>query len=347
MRTIISTVLGAGIALTITSCQAPEPDTPSEPEVSSIQSIGSVDRRSPALDEIVPVGAEIEVLAEGFTWPEGPVWVAEEDALYFNDVPENKMHRWSAGTGHEMILSPSGGATPEAALTMREPGANGLIKWPEDSSKLLLADHGARGLSVLDRATFKRDVIVSSFEGQSLNSPNDMVARSDGAIFFTDPPYGLRGLNDAPEKELSHNGVYLYSADAPLQLVIDDLSFPNGIGLSPDEATLYVAVSDPDNAKIMAYAVSADGTVDDGRVFFDATAELRDGGGLPDGLAVARNGTVFATGPEGVYVLAPETGEVLGVISTGMPTSNCTLNDDETYLYMTSSSVLARVPIEF
>lgn len=347
MRRLISSILLAGFAAAAAGCEASDPAPAPEIAPEETRSIGSVDRRLAAMDSVVAPGAEIEILAEGFTWPEGPAWVEAEQALYFNDVPENKMHRWAEANGHEMILSPSGGASPEVAATMRESGANGIILWPADPSKLLLADHGARGLSVLDRDTFERDVIVSSYDDQSLNSPNDMVARSDGAIFFTDPPYGLRGLNDAPEKELQHNGVYLYSSDALLKLIIDDLTFPNGIALSPDERTLYVAVSDPDNAKIMAYTVADDGSVNEGRVFFDASGELKEGGGLPDGMVVARNGTVFATGPEGVYVLAPETGEVLGVISTGMPTSNCTLNDDETYLYMTSSSVLARVPISF
>lgn len=307
---------------------------------------GSVDRRMVALDQIVLPGVRLEVLATGFVWPEGPVWVEDEAALYFNDVPENKMYRWTAETGGALFLTPSGGATPEAAVTMREPGANGIIEWAQAPGKLLLADHGARGLSVLDPATSTRDTIVSSFQGKSLNSPNDIVARSDGALFFTDPPYGLRGLNEAPEKELSFNGVYLYQPDAPLKLVVEDLSFPNGIGLSPDEQTLYVAVSDPENAVIMAYDLAPDGSASDGRVFFDAGPELKDGGGLPDGMAVAGNGTIFATGPEGVYVLAPETGDVLGVISTGMPVSNCTLDDDEAYLYMTSSSVMARIPVQ-
>ena len=315
--------------------------------VTSKTSIGSIDRRTSAIDQIIAPEAEIEVLASGFTWPEGPVWVEEEQALYFNDVPENKMYRWTAETGGELFLTPSGGATPETAPTMREPGANGIIEWTKAPNKLLLADHGARGLSLLDPETLERDTFVSSFQGQSLNSPNDIVARSDGALFFTDPPYGLRGLNEAAEKELSHNGVYLYQPDTPLKLVVSDLSFPNGIGLSPDESTLYVAVSDPENAVIMAYDLATDGAASNGRIFFDAGPELRDGGGLPDGMAVAKNGTVFATGPEGVYVLAPDTGEVLGVVSTGMATSNCTLNDDETYLYLTSSSVIARVPIAF
>ena len=314
-------------------------------DLPTTETIGTVDRRSAAMDTIVTPGTEIEVLARGFTWPEGPVWVEEESALYFNDVPENKMYRWSAETGADLFLTPSGGATPETAEIMREPGANGIIEWSGAPGKLLLADHGARGLSILDKTTFERDTIVSSYDGKSLNSPNDIVARSDGALFFTDPPYGLRGLNEAPEKELPHNGVYRLEADRTAQLVINDLSFPNGIGLSPNEDTLYVAVSDPENAVIMAYDTAEDGSVTNGRILFNAMPELRDGGGLPDGMDIARNGTIFATGPEGVYVLNPDTGDVIGVISTGFATSNCTLDDAEEYLYMTSSSVLARVRV--
>lgn len=347
MKTGLFTWAVAGMIFGLAACGSPESEATDDATIEAKnETIGSIDRRMAGLDQIIPESAEIEVLATGFTWPEGPVWVEREKALYFNDVPENKMYRWSAETGGELFLTPSGGATPEMAEIMREPGANGITEWDAAPGKLLLADHGARGLSVLDPITKERDTIISSFDGKSLNSPNDIVARSDGALFFTDPPYGLQDLNEAEEKELSHNGVYLYQLDAPLKLVIDDLSFPNGIGLSPDEETLYVAVSDPTNAVIMAYDLASDGSVSNGRVFFDAGPELRDGGGLPDGMVVADNGTIFATGPEGVYVLDPQTGDVLGVVSTGMATSNCTLNDDETYLYLTSSSVMARVPVQ-
>ena len=333
MRTLVSVLSLVGLAACTHIDNAQPPET-----------IGSIDIRSAEMSAIVSPDTKIEVLAEGFTWPEGPVWVEEEDALYFNDVPENKMYRWDEDSGAALFLTPSGGGTLETTANMREPGANGIIEWSEAPGKLLLADHGARGLSVLDPQTKDRTTITSGFDGKSLNSPNDIVQRGDGGLFFTDPPYGLRGLNDAPEKELPFNGVYFLSVDGDLNLVIDDLSFPNGVALSPDEKTLYVAVSDPENAVIMAYATQPDGSVANGRVFFDANAELRYGGGLPDGMVVAANGTIFATGPAGVYVLSPE-GRVIGTISTGMPTSNCTLDDEEEFLYMTSSSVLARVAV--
>ena len=339
MRIHFSILMSAGLGLTLTACAVP----PDEPV--AVASLGSIERYDPALDAIIPKAAEIEILAEGFVWPEGPVWVADEAALYFNDVPENKMHRWTSETGAEMFLTPSGGAAPDVAGQMREAGANGMIEWSRAPGKLLLADHGARALTLLDPETRTRETLTSGYQGQTLNSPNDLVERADGAIFFTDPPYGLAGLNEAPEKELSFNGVFLFQPDAPLKLVTDALSFPNGIGLSPDEQTLYVAVSDPDGPVLMAYDVDADGNVENGRIFVDMAANLEPGNGLPDGLDIAGNGTIFATGPGGVYVIAPETGKVLGLISTGLATANCTLDESEGYLYMTSSSVLARIPI--
>lgn len=335
MRIFALTALASGVLF---ACTTPAPTPPTE-------TIGSIDRVAPEMDAIIAPDAQIEVLARGYVWPEGPVWVDDEQALYFNDVPENKMYRWTADTGANLFLTPSGGATPEMAQVMREPGANGIIEWSGAPGKLLLADHGARGLSILDPSTKSRETIVSTHDGKSLNSPNDIVERSDGTLFFTDPPYGLKNLNEAAEKELSYNGVYRLESGEPAALIIDDLTFPNGIGLSPDEETLYVAVSDPEGPVIMAYDTTSDGGASNPRVFFDAAEDLKDGGGLPDGMDIARNGTIFATGPKGVYVLSPD-GEVLGTISTGMATSNCTLNDDETYLYMTSSSVLARVPLD-
>jgi len=315
-------------------------------KTSSAEYIGAITRHHPELDNIVPADAKIEVLARGFVWPEGPVWIEEERALYFDDVPENKMYRWTEETGASLFLSPSGGGGA-AADNMREPGANGLVRAPGSPGYLLLADHGSRGISLLNRADKTREVLVSAYNGESLNSPNDMVTRSDGAIFFTDPPYGLKGLNDAAEKELEFNGVYLFKQGTPLKLLTDALTFPNGIALSPDERTLYVAVSDPNSPLIYAYSVADDGTLSNQRTLFDGRPFLAENNGLPDGMVVARNGTVFATAPGGVYVIEPKNGEILGVISTGMATSNCTLDEDENYLYLTSSSVLARVPIKF
>lgn len=308
-------------------------------------SMGRIDARAPAFDAIVAPGAEVEVLARGFTWPEGPVWIASEAALYFNDVPENRMYRWSEADGISVHMLASGGGR-ENGVTMREPGANGMIALQDKPGHVLLGDHGSRGVSRLNLKTQIRDVLVSEYNGKSLNSPNDLVARSDGALFFTDPPYGLRGLNEADNKELPFNGVYLLEPGADAKLLTDTMTFPNGIGLSPDETTLYVSNSDPERPVILTYDIQGDGTLGAAETLFDGAPYMQEDSGLPDGMAISRTGTIFATGPEGVYVIAPGTGEVLGVISTGMKISNCTLDADEAYLYMTSSDVVARIPLK-
>src|SRR5690606_18095256 len=185
--------------------------------------------------------------------------------------------------------------------------------------------------------------LADRYEGKRLNSPNDAVFRSNGDLYFTDPPYGLRGLNDSPLKELPYNGVYRLSADGELTLLTDELSFPNGIAFSPDEKTLYVANSDPNRAIWMAYDVNDDGTISNGRVFFDATPWVKAGRrGAPDGMKVDRSGNLFATGPGGLVVLSPD-GTHLGTIVTGQATSNCAFGDDGSTLYITADNLLLRV----
>ncbi|MBB5519499.1 glycoside hydrolase family 3 N-terminal domain-containing protein [Amphiplicatus metriothermophilus] len=305
---------------------------------------GRVRRLAPEIDALVPPGAKLEILGSGFQWAEGPVWIEEERALYFTDVPKNRMYRWTAERGVELFLEPSGGAGEDASA-MREPGANGLARDPERSSALLLGDHGARAITRLDRKTLRREIVVGRFEGARFNSPNDLVVAKDGVIYFTDPPYGLRGLNAAPEKELAVNGVYALHPDGRLERIIDALTFPNGVALSPDESTLYVSNSDPDHPVIMAYDRAPDGGIANSRVFFDARAlQGEDAPGLPDGMAVAPGGALFATGPGGVLVLSPE-GALLGVVETGLPIANCALDGDGAYLYLTSQSLLARIAV--
>jgi gluconolactonase len=305
---------------------------------------GRVRRLAPEMDALIAPEATVEILGSGFQWAEGPVWIEEERALYFTDVPENRMYRWTAARGVELFLEPSGGAGAGAAA-MREPGANGLARDPERPSALLLGDHGARAITRLDRRTLRREVLVGRFEGARFNSPNDLVVAKDGVIYFTDPPYGLRGLNAAPEKELVVNGVYALHPDGRVERIIDVLTFPNGVALSPDEGTLYVSNSDPDNPAIMAYDRAPDGGVANPRVFFDARAlQGEDAPGLPDGMAVAPNGALFATGPGGVLVFSPK-GALLGVIETGLPVANCALDSDGAYLYLTSQSILARIAV--
>ncbi len=291
--------------------------------------------------EVVAADARIEKIAEGFTWSEGPAWVSAGNYLLFNDVPQNTMYRWSERDGLAQFLKPSGYEGPELD-TLREAGANGLIVEP--AGTVLLADSGTRVVARLDLATKSKTTIAAKFNGKRFNSPNDLVRRSDGTVFFTDPPYGLKGINDSPVKELAFSGVFRIDNDGTVHLIDDTLSFPNGIALSPDERTLYVSNSDPKRPVWMAYALDAKGSVTDKHLFADASDLVVEGKpGLPDGMAVAPNGRLFATGPGGVIVFSAD-GKRLGRIETGSAIANCALGaDDGRTLYMTSHTFVARV----
>ena len=206
-----------------------------------------------------------------------------------------------------------------------------------------MADHGNRQIARLDEANFTRTTLADRYEGKRLNSPNDLVIHSNGDIYFTDPSYGLTGLNESPVKELDFNGVYRLRPSGELTVVTRELSFPNGIVLSPDERTLYVAVSDPRNPVWMAYDVAADGSVSGGRVFFDGSELLRQGKqGVPDGMTVDAQGNLFASGPGGLLIISAQ-GRHLGTIVTGQATSNAAFGDDGSSLYMTADMEIIRV----
>lgn len=302
--------------------------------------IGTVHREGAALDALVAPDAVIEKLGEGYRWSEGPVWIEEGQYLLFSDVPANRMYRWSEEDGVTLFLEPSGyaGPNPEA---FREGGSNGLIRGPGNT--ILVADHGNRAVVRLDLATKQRTFLARQFEGKTFNSPNDLVLAKSGAIYFTDPPYGLEGLNESPLKELPHNGVYRLDPDGSVALLHAGFSFPNGIILSPDEKTLYVANSDPKRAVIVAFDLAADGTLSNERVFADMTPLVgKEMPGLPDGMAVDRAGNLFATGPGGVHVFAPD-GRRLGRIDSGTVIANAAFGEDGRTLFLASNNMLARI----
>ena len=306
------------------------------------QTVGGVRRLSSEMDSIIPPGAEVEVLAEGFDWAEGPVWVEAGGYLLFTDVPQNVIWRWSETDGLSEFMRPSG-FDGEDGSHLREPGANGLVIEP--SGALLMCDHGNRSLSRVDLATRRKTIVVDRFEGKRFNSPNDLVIHRSGAVYFTDPPYGLEGLNESPVKELAHNGVYRLAPDGKVTLIDDALSFPNGVALSPDHRTLYVAVSDPEAPILMAYDLGDDGRPTSSRLFFDAASLMGpDAPGVPDGLKVDARGRIFTTGPGGVLVLTPQ-GDLLGVIDTGRATANCAFGPSGASLFMTADDRLTRVAL--
>jgi gluconolactonase len=286
-----------------------------------------------------------EILAEGFNWPEGPLWLDDENKLIFSDVPENVIYEWTESQGIQIYLKPSGytGDTERGG----EMGSNGLLLSPEGD--LILCQHGDRRIARMMASLFspesKFETLAHKYEGKILNSPNDAVYGKNEELYFTDPPYGLEKKMDDPAKELNFQGVFKLSKAGDVQLLTYELERPNGIAFSPDYSKLYVANSDPKKAIWMVYDVKKDGTLEKGKIFFDATDFVRKEAGLPDGMKVHRNGTVFATGPGGVFIFSPD-GKILGRIITGQETSNCAFNRDYSALYITADNYILRVRLK-
>jgi gluconolactonase len=304
--------------------------------------IGRLESLDPGFDQRIAEDAKLEVLAGGFTWTEGPVWVNDESGghLLFSDIPRNSIFRWTEARGIELFMRPSG--YTGVAYYGLEPGTNGLALDPQ--GRLTACEHGDRRVSVLTRGGGKR-TLVDSFEGNRLNSPNDLVFDSEGSIYFTDPPYGLPERAADPRRQLDFCGVYRLDTGGKLTLLTKQLARPNGIGLSPDEKTLYVAQSDPENPIWMSFPINDDKSLGEGKVIFNAKEQIKEFPGLPDGLAVAADGIIYGSGPGGIYVLTPE-GKLLGRLITGGRTSNCTFSDDGKTLYITADSYLCRVKMK-
>jgi gluconolactonase len=299
--------------------------------------LGEIERLKPGLDSLLAADARIEKLAAGFQWSEGPVWRRKTGTLLFSDVPRNVVFEWREGVGTRDYLYRSGYTGP--VKRGGEPGSNGLTL--DDQGRLVLCMHGDRQVARME-AGGKMTALAQHWNSRRLNSPNDLVFRSNGDLYFTDPPYGLEKLDRDPLKELVFNGVYLRRTSGELVLLLRDLTFPNGLAFSPDERLLYVAVSDPAAPRIMAYPVKPDGTLDTGLVLFNAAALAGSRKGLPDGLKVDLRGNLFATGPGGVLILSPF-GEHLGTLLTGEATANCAWGDDGSTLYITAGQHLCRV----
>jgi len=301
--------------------------------------IGTIERLDSRLDRILARDTRIERLADGFDWSEGPVWVRDGGYLLFSDVPQNTVFRWKQREGVSVFLKPSGyTGTP---LRGGEPGSNGLVL--DRQRRLVLCQHGDRRVARREGDQFV--TLADRYQGKRFNSPNDAVYKSNGDLYFTDPPYGLPRGNADPAKELDFNGVYRLSKDGTVTLLTREMTFPNGIAFSPDEKTLYVANSDPTKALWMAFPVTEEGTLGKGRVFADVTQSVGSKKGLPDGMKVDRAGNLFATGPGGVLIFDPD-GSHLGTLATGEATANCGFGDDDSTLYITADMYLCRVRVK-
>jgi gluconolactonase len=304
--------------------------------------LGSIERLDPALDAMIPLSSTIEVLSEGYDWTEGPVWVASQNMLLFSDIPRNSIFKWKEEEGASLYLKPAG----YTGLAEREgePGSNGLLL--DGQGRLVLCQHGDRRIarlnSDLSNPQPNFETIVDRYQGKRFNSPNDATFNKAGDLYFTDPPYGLEGNMNDPAKEIPFQGVYRVKAGSTeAELLVDSITRPNGIAFSPDEKTLYVASSDPAKAIWMAYTM-VDDQLTDGRIFYDVTDLAGKEKGLPDGMKTHSSGSIFATGPGGVWVFSKE-GKVLGKIKTGQATANCAFDAGENYLYITADMYLLRV----
>ena len=326
------------VSVACTSPPSSESQPPSSPEMLKT---ALIERLSPDLDALLDTASPVEILGSGYTWGEGPLWLAASQTLIFSDVPENIVYQWQPGDSVRPYLHPSG-HTGEG----QGEGANGLALDP--AGQLLLCQHGDRRLArmqaPLDQPAAQYETVAATWEGKRFNSLNDLVLHSDGSIYFTDPPYGLPGGSDDPSREIPFSGVYRLNPDGEVILLIDSLSRPNGIGLSPDESVLYVANSDPKRALWMAYDLDENGLIAGGRVFADMTASVGQAHpGLPDGLKIGPEGPLFATGPGGVLIWSPD-GRLLGRGRPGRATANCALGGG--YLYLTAADLLLRVKLK-
>ncbi|MDR6788704.1 gluconolactonase [Sphingomonas sp. BE138] len=306
-----------------------------------------ITRMTRDFDRIVAPGTTIETIVTGIQWAEGPVWVPQGDGyLLFSDPPANIVRRWSRKDGVTTFLSPSGAPDPDRTI-LSEPGANGLTL--DAQGRLLIANSGGRSIDRVDLKTKRRTVLVDRYRGKRFNSPNDMAVARDGAIWFTDPPYGLKGENASPAAELSMNGVYRWresgAGGGEAVLVEGALTRPNGLALSPDERRLYVSVSDAADPRVMAYDLGPDGTPRASRVLVSAKAWHEQGKpGLPDGMKVARDGTLVCSMPGGIMFLTPE-GEPIGLIETPTPAANAAFGEGGRALYVTNNDRVLRIAL--
>lgn len=326
--------------------KAPTSNAPATTETQEASPPLTIEILDPEALEVIDAETEVEVLAEGFTWTEGPLWLESEKSLLFSDIPKNRVVKLDMNGDTSTYLQPSGGS--EKSDIIGEPGSNGLVLSPDGA--LVLMQHGDRRVARMDAPLSapeeKYISLINNYQGKRFNSPNDGTYDASGNIYFTDPPYGLPGLMDDPNKELSFQGVYCLKASGELVL-LDSLTRPNGLALSADGAHMYVAVSDPSHAVWYQYDVVSPGVVKNKKIFYDLTHLVGKPGqqGLPDGLKVNSKGYIFATGAGGVWIFN-SAAKPLARIHTGQLTANCALRTDEKRLFMTADDYIMAVDLK-
>ncbi len=308
----------------------------------TFRNTGVIERIDPALDLLIDKEAKPEIIAEGFDWSEGPLWVEKHKMLLFSDVPRNAIYKWTAEKGAEVYLKPSGFTGTET--TSREPGSNGLLL--DSKGNLVMCQHGDRQMARMDAPLTKPQPkfisLAAKYEGKRFNSPNDAAFNSDGELFFTDPPYGLPMKNGRyTDKETDFNGVYKVKKNGDVVLLVDSITRPNGIIFLPGEKQLIVANSDPARPHWYMFDVNGD-ALTNGRIFHSAAGGPRGLKGLPDGLKADKKGNVFASGPGGVWIF-DSTGKLLGKIKLDEACSNIALSADGKTMYITNDMYVLRL----
>ena len=312
------------------------------------QAGGEIIRLDPKLDEIVSSDARVEKLADGFGFVEGPVWVRQGGYLLFSDIPANVINKWTPDGKVSVFLKPSGftGTDPSDVGSQNNNGkevvtligSNGLTLDPQ--GRIVLAAHGDRAIVRIEK-NGQRTVLADRYDGKRLNSPNDLVYKADGALYFTDPSAGLRKRDDDPKKELPFNGVYMLK-DGSLQLLDKTFKVPNGLAFSPGEKYFYV--NDTTRKLIMRYEVQVNDTVANGQVFIDMNSD--NAPGVPDGMKVDQKGNVYCTGPGGFWIMSSE-GKHLGTVKAPELPANLAFGDaDGKTLYLTARTGLYRIHLK-
>jgi gluconolactonase len=352
-------VLAASAAIPFASWAAPAPG-----------SYGMIRRINPALDELVAPDAVIEQVGWGYQWSEGPVWVKDGGYLLFSDPPQNVIYQWSKAAASAsaeaaaaaraaktppakpvppymptVFMKPSGYSGKQPDPTLREPGSNGLAI--DASGALVMCDSGTRAIAKVDLKTKAKTVIADKFEGRRFNSPNDLCIAKSGAIYFTDPPFGLTDGITSAAKEQPFSGVYRLTPDGTVTVIDKQLNYPNGVALSPDEGTLFVTNSDKARPVLMAYTLGADGLPQSSEAVFDMTVLMTpDAKGLPDGMKIDQDGNMFVAGPGGILVLSKEA-KLLGIIAiTDRASPNCAFAEDGSTLYICATDIVARIRLK-
>jgi len=303
--------------------------------------IGTIEFISSELSRIIKKDAKVEIVADGFQFTEGPVWLDKEKMVLFSDVPANTIYKWTEAKGKEVYLTPSGYTDTTKRGGFMGSNALALSK----DGKLLVCQHGDRRIAFMDapiEAPKPNFVTVAgAYNGKRLNSPNDFFLAANGDIYFTDPSYGFeRGARD-PKKELPFQGVYRMDKAGLITQLIDSIEQPNGIGILPDGETLIVSNSDNNKKRWYAYTIASNGTLTNARVFYDVSNEKGMGG--CDGFKIDKQGNVFAAGPGGIWIFT-KAGKLIGKIKmNGVPAANCALTPDNKTIFITAGNYLLRV----